>query len=79
MAPQAKVTCYSGAQYAERPTAFETAGEALEVVEVERRWREPAGVRFIVRASDGRRYRLSYHEETDQWSVQLQGKRRTHR
>ena len=75
----ATVTCYSGAHYAERPTAFEIAGEALEVVEVERRWREPTGVRFIVRASDGRRYRLSYHEEADRWSVELQGNRRTDR
>jgi hypothetical protein len=48
------------------------------VTEVERSWREPAQIHFIVQASDGRRFSLVYHEKTDRWSVQLRGKRRTH-
>ena len=73
------VRCYSGARHAERPIAFECGGEWLEVVEVEWRWRDPTGLAFVVLASDGRRFRLLYRKEADQWSVELLGKRRTHR
>jgi hypothetical protein len=73
------VRCYSGAHYAERPVAFHYAGQELEVTEVEQSWRDPAGIYFVVRVPDGRRFRLAYHEQADHWSVELLGKRRTHR
>jgi hypothetical protein len=72
------VQCYSGALYAERPKAFQYADELLEVAEVERSWRDPAGIYFIVQAPDGRRFRLAYREQADRWSVELLSKRRTH-
>jgi len=58
-----EVTCYSGARYAERPVAFLYAGERLQVSAVVRTWREPAALFFLVRTSDGRRFRLAYEEE----------------
>jgi hypothetical protein len=73
------VRCYSGARYAERPVAFQYADQELTVAEIERSWRDPAGICFIVQASDGRRFRLDYHEQADRWSVELLGKRRSHR
>jgi hypothetical protein len=73
------VRCYSGARHAERPIAFDYDGESLQVVEIERRWRDPAGLGFLVGTSDGRRFRLVYRKEADLWSVELLGKRRTHR
>jgi hypothetical protein len=73
------VRCYSGGRYAERPLAFQYADQLLEVAEIERSWRDPVGIYFIVQASDGRRFRLAYHEQADRWSVELLGKRRTHR
>lgn len=63
------VTCYSGARYAERPVAFQYAGERLRVKDVVRTWREPAALFFLVQTSDGRRFRLVYEEESGRWSV----------
>jgi hypothetical protein len=63
------VTCYSGARYAERPVAFQYAGERLQVSAVVRTWREPAALFFLVQTSDGRRFRLAYEEEAGRWCV----------
>jgi hypothetical protein len=63
------VTCYSGVRYAERPVAFQYAGERLQVSAVMRTWREPAALFFLVQSADGRRFRLAYEEETGRWSV----------
>jgi hypothetical protein len=63
------VACYSGARYAERPVAFQYAGERLQVSAVMRTWREPAALLFLVQTSDGRRFRLAYEEESSRWSV----------
>jgi hypothetical protein len=65
------VTCYSGARYAERPVAFQYAGERLQVSAVMRTWREPAALFFLVQTSDGRRFRLAYEEESGRWCVDL--------
>ncbi len=63
------MTCYSGARYAERPVAFQYAGERLQVGAVMRTWREPAALFFLVQVVDGRRFRLAYEEETGCWRV----------
>lgn len=78
MTSQSTVRCYSGSRYGERPVAFQFAGRELQVGEVEQSWRDPAGIHFIVQASDGRRFHLAYQEAADDWSVQLLGNRRTH-
>jgi len=63
------VECYAGYRYPERPRAFLWEGERLDVAEIERQWRTPAGPAFRVRASDGRRFTLAYDEAADAWSV----------
>ena len=64
------VTCYSGTRFAERPIAFQFLGEQLEVAAVERSWREPGGLVFLVNTPDGRRFRLLYDQEEDNWQIQ---------
>jgi hypothetical protein len=64
------VECYASARYPERPRAFMWKGERLEVAEVERRWRTPAGPAFRVRVVDGRTFTLTYDEAADIWDIQ---------
>lgn len=66
----ARVECYAGHRYPERPCAFHWEGERVGVEEVERSWRTPAGPVFRVRAADGRRFTLAYDEADDDWDVQ---------
>ena len=63
------VECYSGAQYAERPVALTWRGEQLCVESVERAWRTPDGLAFIVCVTDGRRFELAYVSSDDQWAA----------
>jgi hypothetical protein len=76
---QSTVSCYSGSRYGERPVAFQFGDQELPVDTVEQSWRDPAGIHFVVQASDGRRFHLAYQEAADDWSVHLLGNRRTHR
>jgi hypothetical protein len=63
------VECYSGSQYAERPTALTWQGERLSVESVEHAWQTPDGPAFTVRVVTGRRFELAYDASQDQWSV----------
>jgi len=63
------VRCYAGASYPERPVAFEWKGRWLKVAEVLRQARTPEGLLFDVLVEDGRRYRLAWHAETDEWAI----------
>lgn len=63
------VECYSGASYAERPTALTWQGRRLVIEEIERAWREPTGPAFRVRTMDGRRFELRYDESRDKWTI----------
>jgi hypothetical protein len=63
------VICYSGYTYAERPVAFFSEGQRLEVDDVESEWASPAGRGFKVRTQDGRRFKLTYDQLGDQWQV----------
>lgn len=65
------VTCFSGARYADRPVAFRFGGQELQVAAIERHWREPNGLFFVVQTPDSQRFRLSYDEENDHWRVDL--------
>jgi len=64
-----KVTCYAGTGYPERPRSFSYGGERLEVAAVEQRERTPRGMRFRVRATDGRCFWLLYDETADAWDI----------
>lgn len=45
------VECYSGSQYAERPTALTWEGERLEITAIVKRWRRPEERCFRVRTA----------------------------
>ena len=64
-----RVECYSGLEYAERPTALHWKGERLEVEAVEAQWRISGGKKFRVRTTDGQMFELLYVELYDEWRV----------
>jgi surfactin synthase thioesterase subunit len=66
----ARVECYSGHRYAQRPVAIIWGEERLEVSEVEAEWHTTEGKRFWVRIVDGRGFALSYSTEKDEWEVE---------
>jgi hypothetical protein len=66
-----QVRCYAGARSPERPVAFEWDSAWLNVAAVQREERRPDELSFLVLAADGRRYRLTWDETGDQWSVTL--------
>lgn len=68
---KAEVECYSGASYAERPTALIWEGQRLVIAEIERHWREPTGPAFHVHTLDGRRFEVRYDESKDRWSINV--------
>ncbi|MFQ5594928.1 MAG: hypothetical protein ACE5HA_12355 [Anaerolineae bacterium] len=78
------VEAYSGYRYGERPRAFTWQGRRYQVLDVERRWRTPEGVSFVVTTvlpfegigpaagGDGRpveRWELTYDEVQDTWHI----------
>jgi hypothetical protein len=63
------VECYSGARYAERPVALTWCGERLSVESIERSWRTPDSLTFIVRIGDGRRFELTCQLFDDRWGA----------
>lgn len=64
-----RVECYSGATYAERPTALWWEDQRLEVEAVESRWRSPNARTFHVRTVGGRRFEVHFDEQLDSWQV----------
>ncbi|MBI2958314.1 MAG: hypothetical protein HYY32_05665 [Chloroflexi bacterium] len=65
----AKVGCYSGLAYAERPETIQLAGGKLTVIAIEKAAREPEGKRFVVRTAENRLFDLCYNELHDTWTV----------
>ena len=64
------VECYSGHTYAQEPRAFVWHGQRHVIQAVERAWRAPEGLHFLVRTEEGRFFELAYDEAEDVWSVQ---------
>jgi hypothetical protein len=64
-----RVRCYAGSRYPERPLAFEWEGAWMPVGEVLRQARLPDGLLFVVRAADGKSYRLKWHTSDDSWRI----------
>jgi hypothetical protein len=63
------VECYSGSRYGERPVSFDFMGRSHSVRDVTRTWRSPSGLHFRVTTAEEKRFELTYHEETDEWSI----------
>ena len=66
-----QVECYSGQEYAERPTALWWEGTRLGIEAVEIQWRTPAGKTFRVRLGDGRKFELTFAFQAGEWSIHL--------
>lgn len=64
----AKVWCYSGHFYAERPQFFLWEGKVQRVEKVEKTWLEPGERHFCVHTAAGL-FELCYHEPDDEWSI----------
>jgi hypothetical protein len=67
------VSCRSGFRYPDRPKAFTWMQSQEEVRQVEREWRTPNGLHFIVCTVSGRRFDLQYEVAVDSWSATLLG------
>jgi hypothetical protein len=71
------VHCYSGHTYADHPLSFEWQGECLTVACIEssrRVYNSRDGsivIQFTAETSNHRRFRLSYSEINDAWTVDL--------
>ena len=65
----ARVECYSGSRYGERPVSFEFIGRRHSVEDVTKTWRSPSGLHFRVTTEEEKRFELIYHEVTDEWSI----------
>lgn len=65
----ARVECYSGPAYADRPIALMWEGVRLEIGAILSSWRTPSGKVFLVRTTDEQAFQLAYDESADQWSI----------
>jgi hypothetical protein len=63
------VRCYSGSQYAERPTALYWENQWLEVSSVEAQWCIPGGKAFRVHTRDNHGFELLWREVDDEWKI----------
>ncbi len=66
---QIQVECYAGYRGEQEPRALVIEGRRLAVEEIVSRSIEPAGRRFGVRCTDGRRYQLFHEEATGVWRL----------
>ena len=67
------VECYSGHEYAQRPTALWWEGQRLVIEAIESEWRFPGGKQFRVRVVAGHRFELLYAEREGKWRVSPAG------
>ena len=65
----ARVAASSGYSACDHPTTFEWEDKTLAVSEFLREWREPGAKHYLVRAADGRRFRLTLNETSGEWSA----------
>ncbi len=62
------VGCYAGHRYPERPEWVELDGQRVDVVDIEKEWREQDRLGFAVKLRDRRRMLLYYEPNDDTWS-----------
>lgn len=63
----AKVKCYSGYKYPQKPKSFSWQDREYEVSSIEKEWQEPGKKFFKVRTEDERLFELCYNQVEDQW------------
>ena len=69
MEERARVECYSGSRFAERPVCFAFRGRSHVVQVVEETWRSPSGLHFRVATEDDRRFELTYDDRAHEWNI----------
>lgn len=63
------VECRSESSYPEKPVALTWEGARREVDTILDRWRDPQGIHFRVRTTDGLIFELVYTTATDVWLI----------
>jgi len=63
------VSAYAGASYPQRPTAVQWQGRRLAVAQIERSWRTPHALHFLLHVESLGRVELSYHPQSDSWTL----------
>jgi hypothetical protein len=63
------VKCYSGDEYAQRPTALFWKNQWLEISSIEAQWRTPDGKTFRIHTRDNQRFELLWFESDDEWKI----------
>lgn len=69
MRKAAQVECYSGTRYGERPLNFTVHDTSYVIKVVEKSWRTPSALHFLVRTEDDEMFELAYEEAADEWRV----------
>jgi hypothetical protein len=68
------VESYSGYKTAEKPRSFTWRGRRMEILHIERAWREERGGEyktfFEIIAEDAQKYVISYNETSDEWFLE---------
>lgn len=69
-----EVESYSGSKIAEKPRSFTWRGKRMEILRIERTWREEREgdykTFFEIIAEDAQKYMISYNETADQWFLE---------
>ncbi|MFZ3063126.1 MAG: DUF6504 family protein [Actinomycetota bacterium] len=69
-----EVESYSGYKIAEKPRSFTWRGKRMEILRIERTWREEREgdykTFFEIIAEDAQKYMISYNETADQWFLE---------
>jgi hypothetical protein len=69
----ARVQCYSGGLYAEKPVALTWEGERKRIVKIANCKRLPEGRFFLVITDDRSVFELLYREDHDEWQIKHLG------
>jgi hypothetical protein len=63
------VECHSESSYPEKPLALIWEGMRHEVETILSQWRDPQGMHFRVRTTEGLVFELSYGTATEAWLI----------
>ncbi|MCD6402124.1 MAG: hypothetical protein J7L73_09375 [Anaerolineales bacterium] len=63
------VECYSGFEYAERPSAFYWNGQHIKIEKIINTHRDPQGKHFLVETSNGEVFELYYSIFSNEWHI----------
>jgi len=65
------VEAYAGGSYPGHPRAVTWRGRRYQIEAVDRQWRTPEELVFVVRCRDGPRLTLRYDDSSDTWRAEV--------